>query len=291
MPLGTKPTCGSCKISNSTLWRKGVQGDVMCNTCFIKQSGNGGGKEAGSNGNGTSLGKNNGGSSLIGGPVLRKSSRIRPSKSKFQAATKALATKGKSRRIIFKKSQPIKAPTAVATVVTGDSVYHNGMYFQVGDIVSLVDHDSSVYYAQIRGFMQDQYNEKSAVITWMIPTLSSPRDRFDPCTYTLGPEEDLPRKLEFMEFVCHAPSDYYKAKNAPYHSLNSQPDLCYIWTNIGPQVQPTPSIDEVFGLKKTQNSATSKVDSKDRERLDKHDKQKDKETDKHEKPIKVEKDV
>ena len=61
-----------------------------------------------------------------------------------------------------------------------------GMYYQIGDVVSLVDHDSSVYYAQLRGFMQDQYNEKSAVITWLLPTQGSPRHRFDPATYILG---------------------------------------------------------------------------------------------------------
>lgn len=61
-----------------------------------------------------------------------------------------------------------------------------GIYYQVGDIVSLVDHDLSVYYAQIRGFMQDQYNEKSAVISWLLPTQSSVSGKFDPTTYILG---------------------------------------------------------------------------------------------------------
>jgi hypothetical protein len=62
-----------------------------------------------------------------------------------------------------------------------------GMYYQIGDIVSLVDHDMSVYYAQIRGFMQDQYNEKSAVISWLLPTQgTSQEDYFDPTTYILG---------------------------------------------------------------------------------------------------------
>ena len=60
------------------------------------------------------------------------------------------------------------------------------MYYQTGDIVSIVDHDGSVYYAQIRGFMQDQYSDKSAVISWLLPTQSSPKGRFDPSTYILG---------------------------------------------------------------------------------------------------------
>ena len=59
-------------------------------------------------------------------------------------------------------------------------------YYQVGDIVSLVDDDDKVYYAQIRGFLQDQYYEKSAVITWLLPTSASSKEGFDPSTYILG---------------------------------------------------------------------------------------------------------
>lgn len=66
------------------------------------------------------------------------------------------------------------------------SFLSQGMYYQTGDIVSLVDHDGSVYYAQIRGFMQDQYNEKSAVLSWLLPTQNSPKVGFDPSTYILG---------------------------------------------------------------------------------------------------------
>ena len=60
------------------------------------------------------------------------------------------------------------------------------MYYQVGDIVSLVDDNDDVYYAQIRGFLQDQYYEKSAVITWLLPTSASKKEGFDPSTYILG---------------------------------------------------------------------------------------------------------
>ena len=57
---------------------------------------------------------------------------------------------------------------------------------QVGDIVSVMDEDEGIYFAQIRGFLQDQYCQKSAVITWLVPTVNSPRDCFDPSTYILG---------------------------------------------------------------------------------------------------------
>lgn len=61
------------------------------------------------------------------------------------------------------------------------------MYYQIGDVVSVVDEqDGKPYYAQIRGFIQDQYCEKSAALTWLIPTLASPRDQFDPASYIIG---------------------------------------------------------------------------------------------------------
>ncbi|KAK3609860.1 hypothetical protein CHS0354_015051 [Potamilus streckersoni] len=268
MPLGMKPVCSSCKISTSAMWRKGLNGDIQCNSCATKQSPNNGGKETGSNGTGSKTNGNGGN----GGPILRKSSRNKPSKYRMSSTTKAVATKGKSRRILFKKSQPIKAPSSVATVVTGESIFHDGLYYQAGDIVSLVDHDGTVYYAQIRGFLQDQYYEKSAVITWLLPTQKTQGDMFDPHTYILGPEEDLPRKMEYMEFVCHAPSDYFKAKKAPYPTISSKPELCYIWSSIRPVVKVAPTMDEIFGLneghlqQKAQSVRIEKEKSKDREK-------------------------
>lgn len=66
--------------------------------------------------------------------------------------------------------QPVKAPTATATPVTSNFVFYKGTYFQVGDIVSVQDIDGGIYYAQIRGLLIDQYCEKSAAITWLLPT-------------------------------------------------------------------------------------------------------------------------
>lgn len=59
---------------------------------------------------------------------------------------------------------------------------------QVGDIVSMIDLEGDIYYAQIRGFMTDQYCEKSAVVTWLLPTKASPPPEkgFDPATYIIG---------------------------------------------------------------------------------------------------------
>ncbi|WAR04519.1 GATD1-like protein [Mya arenaria] len=245
MPLGVKPVCAGCKSSTSTMWSKNEKGDITCNECLTKPT-PGVGKET--NGNGViQVKKVSSAVESAQDRVLRKSSRNKPSKYRV-ANSKPIATKGKSRRIIFKKSQPVKAPTAVSTVVTGNSIFHDGVYYQIGDIVSLVDEDENLYYAQIRGFLQDQYYEKSAVITWLLPTKISDRSKFDPATYILGPEEDLPRKMEYLEFVCHAPSEYFQSKTMPYPTINSKPDLCYIWSTLGPEVTEAPTdIDDIYG--------------------------------------------
>ena len=61
-----------------------------------------------------------------------------------------------------------------------------GHYWQIGDIASVIDDDGGIYYVQLRGFLQDQYCEKSAVITWLLPTSSTLREKFDPATYIIG---------------------------------------------------------------------------------------------------------
>lgn len=80
----------------------------------------------------------------------------------------------------------------------------------------------ALYFAQIRAILNDQYGEKSAVITWLIPTESSsslrhrrirvPND-FDPSLFTLGPVEECPRPLDTLEFVCR-PTDAIAAAGA-----------------------------------------------------------------------------
>lgn len=58
----------------------------------------------------------------------------------------------------------------------------------MGDIVSLVDGEDNVYYAQVRGLLIDNFCERSAFLTWLIPTQESPhpKDGFDPATYLIG---------------------------------------------------------------------------------------------------------
>lgn len=67
-----------------------------------------------------------------------------------------------------------------------------GVYYQTGDVIKVTDEeDGKPYYAQIRGFIQDQYCEKSAALTWLIPTQSSPKDHFDPGTYIVGEQWEI----------------------------------------------------------------------------------------------------
>lgn len=55
--------------------------------------------------------------------------------------------------------------------------------------------------------------------------------------YDLGPDEDFPRKLSCLEFVMHAPSNYYHNKTMPYpppdlDDYNTRAPGGFIWTNI-----------------------------------------------------------
>jgi hypothetical protein len=51
-----------------------------------------------------------------------------------------------------------------------------------------MDRDGGIYYAMIRGFMQDQYAEKYAVLTWLLPRYPNPT-HFDPADFILGEHE------------------------------------------------------------------------------------------------------
>jgi len=135
--------------------------------------------------------------SVASGMVTRNLRRKETRKPIAKAAPRSKKTglntrssKGKGRRNIFKK-KPVKSLTATATPVTADKVYFKGQYFHVGDIVSVTNiNDDDIYYAQLKGFLIDEYSDKSAVITWLLPTTASPppNEGFHPATYIVGPE-------------------------------------------------------------------------------------------------------
>ena len=99
----------------------------------------------------------------------------------------------------------------------------------------MVDIEGGTYYAQIRGFLQDQYCEKSAAITWLLPTQASPKDYFNPSTYILGPHEDIPRKLNCMKFICNCPSNYFTVKDYPCPPITEPSnEIGIVLTSLGP---------------------------------------------------------
>ncbi|XP_015793365.1 GATA zinc finger domain-containing protein 1 [Tetranychus urticae] len=250
------PCCSSCSITESIVWCKDKDNNVLCKLCSKAKNLKGRKKgkalkESGSNHtrseevDSRNKGDTNAESSKTDEKVncdnetsgrtnteVRKSTR----KSRFKQANqgKSNSSKSKGRRNIFKKCV-YKSPSSVITPITCDAVYYNGFFYQSGDVVELTDFMGSVYYAQLRGFLQDQYCEKSAVITWLLPTKASPKDYFDPTTYILGPEEDIPRKLDCMKFVCNCPSDYFKALEYPVGApACSAREGGFIWTRLGP---------------------------------------------------------
>jgi hypothetical protein len=100
----------------------------------------------------------------------------------------------------------------------------DNLIYRAGDIVSIVDQqDGRTYFAQIRGFLQDELCEKSAVISWLLPCTeqAASAQHFTPNEFYLGPDEELPRKMSCMQFVCHAPSDYYRPASEPFACLSS----------------------------------------------------------------------
>lgn len=197
-----KPTCVQCSSNDSLLWRTAENGQI-CNECHLANAAS---KEAKNDANikvepddkkddkddtDSKNGKSEGETTpaKATGKGTRKSTRSTRYKAKTPAPAppKGPVTRGRGRRSIFKR-QPLKAPTATPTVVTSDSIFYKGNYMQVGDIVSMTDIDGGTFYAQIRGFMTDQYCEKSAVLTWLLPTKASPLPEqcFDPATYIIG---------------------------------------------------------------------------------------------------------
>lgn len=229
MPFGNKVECSKCNTTESLLWNQ-EDGQTLCNVCYdqaVAQK--------------VSEQEEKASTSQEGPKTVRKSTRITRNYRTRQnpdALPKQASQKGKGRRSLFKKT-PMKAPTAVATIVTGNRVSYKGTYYQTGDIVSVRDVDGGLYYAQIRGIMKDQYAEKSAVLTWLIPTkkVLFGNGMFRPSDYVLGPDEEVARKLDCLEFVMHAPCDYYRT-NSPYPPVTPHPsESNFIWGRL---TYPTP---------------------------------------------------
>ena len=112
-------------------------------------------------------------------------------------------------------------------------------------------------------------------------TSSSGCDAFVLCiVLCTGPEEDLPRTMDCFEFVCHAPSEYFKAKSSPYPTVSPQPELGYVWSNMGANILPVPSNEELYGLKSVKDEAKTETlrEKKEKEKTEKTAKKEKKDT-------------
>lgn len=261
--------CAQCNCTETLLWKSIGVKQQLCNNCYeenknhTKQEGETHRKtddrrtKLRKSTRSTRYGKNSSGTANASGPLSSNTNKSSTAK-----------TSGRGRRNLCRRP-PIKALSIPARTKCVNSLFFKvtqpdhmhqysrfsqttrffsfhilqGSYIQIGDIVSMWNSNYDKFYAQIRGLMIDNFCEKSAFLTWLLPTKNSPPpgERFDASTYVVGPEEDHPRLLSCMEFVMHAPSDYYHDKSTPYPPIDSNPYGSpsssstaggFIWTNI-----------------------------------------------------------
>lgn len=223
------PQCADCFTDSCPMWRKTIRGLTVCNVCHLKrvtvsESSSAKQKEKSKD-------------------IVRQSGRR--SKPSCKAAGLGRGkysdklTKGsslKSRKSLLKK-KPLKSPTVTGAVVTSSSIHHQGLLYKSGDIVSVTDISGQRYYAQLRGFMQDLFLRKSAVITWLLPTVPNPR-KFDPSVFLPGPDEDMPRPMECFEFISRAPSNLFKLKTSYPPYLRTRVDLASLLSTAEELLKP-----------------------------------------------------
>jgi len=236
------PKCDKCDKTESILWRKNSENGEICNDCFEsekmeqvvlqKEKEQAESKEEAKEIKEVSVPE---------ATKIRKSTRSTRFKNKAVTRQKSKSTSRRSNT--FKSNRPIKTPTNIsAETKTKTHVFHDGFYYQIGDIVS-VKSKGKKYYAQIRSLIVDTFSEKSAVLTWLIPTTSSPdpNEDFDPSTYLVGLEEDIPRRIaNTMEFVMHSSSTYFINRTEPYAKPEELSDGLYseknkkgfVWTSV-----------------------------------------------------------
>lgn len=229
------PKCVTCEKVESILWRKTSETTEICNDCYetnIKNEIKDKKKPPEPP------------QEIPEVPVVTPVVKVRKStrSTRYKKSNNKQKTKSNSRRNLLKKGNCSKTPLLeCAQSKTATHVFHEGSYIQIGDIVSM-QCKGKTYYAQIRNFLIDSFNEKSAVISWLIPSRSSPNpnEEFDASTYLIGLEEDIPRRIEAMQFVQNAPSNYFKSNADPFPKpsiyeddlYDSKNKSGYVWTSI-----------------------------------------------------------
>lgn len=123
MPLKGKPQCLKCEKTDSPMWTTEENG-VICVDCTNEQKA-ASVKSEPTDDNVSETASNGSKSVENGTKTIRRSTRTtRYYKTRLNPfALPKTTPKGKGRRVIFKKT-PMKAPTAVATPITSDSVFY-----------------------------------------------------------------------------------------------------------------------------------------------------------------------
>lgn len=227
--------CFDCNVQDCVMWRKLDVERVICNICHLKRIKNNS-TQSSINGKNYSMGSvtsNTSAKAKDAPTTVRISKRKSKANKKFTNGVYAdrIIKNGnsKNRRNLFKK-KPFKSTKGVASIVASNCIYHDGLLYEVGDIVCTSDIHGGTYFAQLRGFLQDDFCEKSAVITWLIPTVAN-LHHFDPMLFVPGLDEETARPMECFSFVCHAPTNLFKARGVhpPYHRTQSSLDnLIYV---------------------------------------------------------------
>ncbi|CAH8856608.1 unnamed protein product [Trichobilharzia szidati] len=146
---------------------------------------------------------------------LRKSLRSRVLSNRSNQSRKRALTGSRSRRHVLKK-EARKLAISPALITLKNCVFHENVWYRVGDIVSLLDMDGEVYYAQIRGLGTDFAGDNCCFLTWLIPVLGCRDEEFRPSDYIIGMEEDVIRDLSCCKLVCRCPADYFQPIASPY---------------------------------------------------------------------------
>ena len=217
MPLtGLQPSCAYCSAENSVIWRKDGTGEYICHSCFVKKVS----RNDETNGNAGRLKMNN-------VKQYRSSARQKSARSK-------VFSKGKSRRSAFKAKHVPKLIGNGSRLITSDFIIHQGQYFQCGDVISVLDADDhQTYFAQCNAFMTNEFSEKFLSLTWLLPIKKlKPDCTFDPSLFILGPSDELIRDMSCVEFVCHAPTDYFKPAKSIYATLPNAQGKGYVSVNM-----------------------------------------------------------
>lgn len=194
--------CNICKTTDTDLWHptkkegKDASG-YSCHTCHIKKM-----KEK------TLISKQQSSKrKTFTKQKLIVSKRVpKPSKKRLLGAEKG-------RRTLSKPKKAAKAILTQAEDKTSDYICFKGQIFQKGDIVSVVDsEDNNIYYAQCLIFLTDKYYKKYVGYNWLAPREDKTfqtNEEFVPSKYKIAFSDEVFHCIETINFVCHAPTDYY----------------------------------------------------------------------------------